>query len=135
MNIHFTEKELSIFNKIVDAADELKMHAYIIGGFVRDKILNRANKDADIVCIGDGIELAKKTAEKFCPIPPVSFFKNFGTAQIKLFSDDNYFEIEFVGARKESYKQHSRKPEVLPGKLWMKTGCAEILPSIQWRLV
>ena len=117
MNIDYSGKELSIFNKIVEAADELKMSAYIIGGFVRDKILNRPNKDADIVCIGDGIELAKKTAQKFSPVPPVSFFKNFGTAQIKLFSGDNYFEIEFVGARKESYNQNSRKPEVLPANL------------------
>jgi poly(A) polymerase len=114
MNIRYSEKELSIFNKIADAADEMKMPAYIIGGFVRDKILKRSNKDADIVCLGNGIELAKKTAEKFSPIPPVSFFKNFGTAQIKLFSGDNYFEIEFVGARKESYNPNSRKPEVLP---------------------
>ncbi|HEU5364809.1 MAG TPA: HD domain-containing protein [Hanamia sp.] len=114
MKIHYSEKELSIFNKIAKAADELKMPAYIIGGFVRDKILNRPNKDADIVCIGDGIALAKKTAEKFSPIPTVSFFKNFGTAQIKIFSEDTYFEIEFVGARKESYNPNSRKPDVLP---------------------
>ena len=98
MKIHYSEKELSIFNKIAKAADELKMPAYIIGGFVRDKILNRPNKDADIVCIGDGIALAKKTAEKFSPIPTVSFFKNFGTALIKIFSEDTYFEIEIVGA-------------------------------------
>jgi poly(A) polymerase len=117
MNIRYSEKELSIFNKIADAADEMKMPAYIIGGFVRDKILKRSNKDADIVCLGNGIELAKKTAEKFSPIPPVSFFKNFGTAQIKLFSGDNYFEIEFVGARKESYNPNSRKPEVLPATM------------------
>lgn len=117
MNIRYSEKELSIFNKIADAADELKMPAYIIGGYVRDKILNRPDKDADIVCAGDAIALAKKTAEKFFPVPPVSFFKNFGTAQIKLSSRDNFFEIEFVGARKESYNQNSRKPEVLPANI------------------
>jgi poly(A) polymerase len=117
MDIHYSNKELSIFNKVAAAADELSMPAYIIGGFVRDKILNRVNKDADIVCIGNGIELAKKTAEKFSPIPAVSFFKNFGTAQIKLFSDDNYFEIEFVGARKESYNPNSRKPDILPASI------------------
>ena len=60
------------------------MPAFIIGGFVRDKILNRPTKDADIVCLGDGIELAKKTAQQFHPIPEVNIFKNFGTAQIKI---------------------------------------------------
>ena len=91
------------------------MPAFIIGGFVRDKILNRKSKDADIVCVGNGIELANKTAAKFSPEPTVSFFKNFGTAQIKIFSNGSFFEIEFVGARKESYNRNSRKPEVLPG--------------------
>jgi putative nucleotidyltransferase with HDIG domain len=93
------------------------MSAFIIGGFVRDKILNRANKDADIVCIGDGIELAKKTAEKFYPKPQVNVFKNFGTAQIKIFSNEVFFEIEFVGARKESYNSDSRKPNILPANI------------------
>lgn len=115
MEINCTDEELLIFKKIADAAAELNMPAYIIGGFVRDKILNRKTKDADIVCIGDGIELAKRSAEKFSPKPQVSFFKNFGTAQIKIFSKDETFEIEFVGARKESYNHNSRKPEVEPG--------------------
>ena len=119
MQIIYSEEELSIFEKISSAADTLQMPAYIIGGYVRDKILNRPDKDIDIVCLGDGIELAAKTAEKFNPKPPVSFFKNFGTAQIKVaskFNDANY-EIEFVGARKESYQSESRKPDVLPGSL------------------
>ena len=117
MEINCTDEEVFIFKKISEAADELSMPAFIIGGFVRDKILNRETKDADIVCIGDGIELANKTAAKFSPKPVVSFFKNFGTAQIKIFSKGSFFEIEFVGARKESYSRNSRKPEVLPGSI------------------
>jgi len=113
MEIHFTDKEKNIFDKVAKAADALNMPAFLIGGFVRDKILGRQVKDADIVCLGDGIELAAKVSEQFSPNPPVSFFKNFGTAQIKL--DD--FEIEFVGARKESYQSDSRKPGVEPGSL------------------
>src|SRR5687768_538067 len=113
MDINCTEKELFIFKKIAHAAWDLKMPCYIIGGFVRDKLIGRKTKDADIVCVGDGITLAHKVAERFLPKPQVAFFKNYGTAQIKL--DD--FEIEFVGARKESYSYHSRNPVVHPGTL------------------
>ena len=84
MEINCTDEEIFIFKKISEAAEELKIPAFIIGGFVRDKILNRKTKDADIVCIGNGIELANKTAEKFPAKPNVIFFKNFGTAQIKI---------------------------------------------------
>ena len=117
MEINFTNDELLIFNQISNSADECGTSAFIIGGFVRDKILNRPTKDADIVCIGDGIELAKKTAEKFSPKPHVIFFKNFGTAQIKIYSNEVSFEIEFVGARKESYNHDSRKPNIHPANL------------------
>lgn len=113
MDIQCTEKELFVFKKIAHAAAELSMPCYVIGGFVRDKLLGRATKDADIVCVGDGIVLANKVADRFQPRPTVSFFKNFGTAQIKI--ED--WEIEFVGARKESYRYHSRNPEVSPGTL------------------
>jgi putative nucleotidyltransferase with HDIG domain len=89
------------------------MPAYVIGGFVRDKILGRPTKDADIVCVGDGIALARRVAEEFKPKPKVDYFKNFGTAHIRV---DN-LDIEFVGARKESYRSESRKPEVVPGSL------------------
>jgi tRNA nucleotidyltransferase/poly(A) polymerase len=113
MDIQCTEKELFVFNKIAHAAEEIGVPCYLIGGFVRDKMLGRNTKDADIVCVGDGILLAHKVAERFNPKPAVSFFKNFGTAHIKI--ED--WDIEFVGARKESYRYHSRNPEVVPGTL------------------
>ncbi|MBK8496063.1 MAG: HD domain-containing protein [Chitinophagaceae bacterium] len=113
MYIKCNDKELEVLQKIALSAEELGMASYLIGGFVRDKILGRETKDMDIVCLGDGIELAAKVAEKFAPKPEVSFFKNFGTAQIKT----GGFEIEFVGARKESYSYDSRKPAVETGSL------------------
>ena len=113
MDIKCTEKELFILNKISHAAQELGLESYLIGGFVRDKIIGRKTKDADIVCVGDGIELAKAVAKRFKPEPKFSYFRNFGTAHIKV--DD--FDIEFVGARKESYRYHSRKPDVTQGTL------------------
>ncbi|MBK7123930.1 MAG: HD domain-containing protein [Chitinophagaceae bacterium] len=113
MYIKCNDKELEVLQKIALSAEELGMPSYLIGGFVRDKILGRETKDMDIVCLGDGIELAAKVAEKFAPKPEVSFFKNFGTAQIKT----GGFEIEFVGARKESYSYDSRKPAVETGTL------------------
>ncbi len=114
MDINCTEKELFILKKIAASAQEMGVDAYLIGGFVRDKIIDRPTKDADIVCLGDGIELAHKVAARFNPKPTVAFFKNFGTAQIKV---DDSFEIEFVGARKESYDFGSRKPVVAEGTL------------------
>ena len=102
-----------MFKKIAHAAAEMGVPCYLIGGFVRDKLLGRPTKDADIVCVGDGIALAHNVAARFSPSPQVAFFKTFGTAQIKL--DD--FEVEFVGARRESYSADSRNPEVEPGSL------------------
>jgi poly(A) polymerase len=113
LQISCTDKELFVFNKIAHAAWELGMPCYVIGGFVRDKLIGRTTKDADIVCVGDGIELAHAVASRFKPTPKVSYFKTFGTAQLRI--DD--WEIEFVGARKESYAYHSRNPEVQPGTL------------------
>jgi poly(A) polymerase len=113
MHIPCTSIETSIFNRIAAAAASLNLPTYLIGGFVRDKIIGRPTKDADIVCLGDGIELANKVADLFEPRPTVAFFKNFGTAQIKL----PEMEIEFVGARKESYQLESRKPQVETGSL------------------
>lgn len=117
MEINCTDEELFIFKRVSAAAEELNKPAFIVGGFVRDKILSRPTKDVDIVCVGDGIELAKKSAQKFQSKPVVNIFKNFGTAQIKIFLKEQPFEIEFVGARKESYRSHSRKPDVLPGSI------------------
>ncbi len=113
MYIHCTEKELLIFDKIAGAAAKLQVRCYLVGGFVRDTILGRETKDMDIVCIGDGITLAHAVADLFAPKPMVNFFKNFGTAQIKV----QDVEIEFVGARKESYRYDSRKPQIETGTL------------------
>ena len=128
MYINCTDKELFILEKIALAAEKLHVPCYLIGGFVRDKILGRNTKDMDIVCVGDGITLAHEVAALFNPPPEVAFFKNFGTAQIKIGNDsiqsctfsplgDRGFEIEFVGARKESYDFTSRKPAVETGTL------------------
>jgi putative nucleotidyltransferase with HDIG domain len=113
MYIHCTDKELFILDKIAIAAEAMEVHCFLIGGFVRDSIIGRKTKDMDVVCIGDGIALAHKVAEQFTPKPVVNYFKNFGTAQIKF----QEIEIEFVGARKESYIYDSRKPQVESGTL------------------
>ncbi len=103
-----------IFSIISQAADELAVECYVIGGFVRDYLLNRGKaKDIDIVAVGSGIALAEKVASKLEGYPAISVFKNFGTAMIK--HDD--IELEFVGARKESYHRDSRKPVVENGTL------------------
>lgn len=114
MYITCSPKELHIIKKIGRAAQALEMPCYLIGGFVRDKIMNRSTKDADIVCLGDGMELATAAAAEFAPPPRVSYFKNFGTAHFRL---PDGFDVEFVGARKESYQQHSRNPQVAPGTI------------------
>lgn len=113
MQIPCTKQELLLLEKIAFAARKMQVPCYVIGGFVRDKIIDRKTKDIDIVCVGDGIELAEQVASLFRSKPPVSIFKNFGTAQIKL--DD--IDIEFVGARKESYRSESRNPLVENGTL------------------
>ena len=114
MDIKCTDKELAIFQKIAEAADRLNYPCYLIGGFVRDKILGRRTKDADFVCEGDGLLLAKEAAALFRPHPKVNYFKNFGTAHFKM---PDGFDLEFVGARRESYRSHSRKPDVAAGTL------------------
>ena len=101
------------FHIISEAADELGVEAYVIGGYVRDIFLYRPSKDIDVVAVGSGIELAKAVANKLGKKTHLSVFKNFGTAQVK--SGD--LEIEFVGARKESYSHDSRKPIVEDGTL------------------
>jgi poly(A) polymerase len=99
-----------VFKIISECANQLNVECYVIGGYVRDIFLNRPCKDIDIVCIGSGIELAELVAKKIGDVP-VNVFKNFGTAMLK-YED---YEIEFVGARKESYQRHSRKPIVENG--------------------
>ncbi|MVT09268.1 HD domain-containing protein [Chitinophaga sp. ysch24] len=112
IDIPCTLQERKVLEQIALAARELGVPCYLIGGFVRDKLLNRRTKDMDVVCVGDGIALAHKVGELF-DNAPVSFFKTYGTAQVKT----NDLEIEFVGARKESYRHNSRNPEVEPGTL------------------
>ncbi|CAA6829422.1 MAG: tRNA nucleotidyltransferase (EC (EC [uncultured Aureispira sp.] len=113
MQIEIKEKEQEIFNLLSESAKELGFPTYIIGGYVRDRLLQRPSKDMDIVCVGSGIELAKKLATKLHPKPKVVVYKRFGTAMLN-FKD---LELEFVGARKESYRQESRKPIVEDGTL------------------
>ena len=114
MEINCTDKELKIFENIATAAQELNYPCYLIGGFVRDKILERPTKDADFVCVGNALKLAETASKLFKPHPKVSYFKNFGTAHFKI---GDGFDLEFVGARKESYQSHSRKPEVESGTI------------------
>ncbi len=103
-----------IFEIIGRSADEINMDTYVIGGYVRDYFLQRGSaKDIDIVAVGSGIDLARKVAEKLPGKPKISVFKNFGTAMVK----HGEMELEFVGARKESYHRDSRKPVVEDGTL------------------
>lgn len=101
------------FHVISEAADELGVEAYVIGGYVRDIFLRRPSKDIDIVAVGSGIELARLVAKKLGRKAHLSVFKNFGTAQVKA----GDIELEFVGARRESYNRDSRKPIVEDGTL------------------
>jgi poly(A) polymerase len=102
-----------IFDTVSRVADEMNLACYVIGGYVRDIFLHRPSKDIDIVTVGKGIELAEAVKKALGKGAKLSVFKNFGTAQIK-YKDT---EIEFVGARKESYERNSRKPIVEDGTL------------------
>ncbi|HIB48194.1 MAG TPA: HD domain-containing protein [Flavobacteriaceae bacterium] len=103
-----------VFNVLSKAATALGLETYVIGGFVRDHLLNRGTaKDIDIVTVGSGIALAKKVAEILPGKPKVSVFKTYGTAMLKT----GGIELEFVGARKESYSENSRNPSVENGTL------------------
>ena len=116
MNQYFKEAlSADVFNYISKASKQLGIESYVIGGFVRDYLLKRDSgaKDIDIVTVGSGIELAKKVASLLPSNPKVQIFKTYGTAMLRF--DDN--EIEFVGARKESYSENSRNPEVEEGTL------------------
>ncbi|HAS60362.1 MAG TPA: tRNA nucleotidyltransferase [Algoriphagus sp.] len=102
-----------IFSKVAKAAAKLGLETYVVGGYVRDLILGRPCKDLDFTCVGSGIALAEEVVKQFDYHVPLSVFKNFGTAMLKL--EDS--ELEFVGARKESYRSESRKPIVEDGTL------------------
>jgi len=102
-----------VFHTIGQVADEMGVECYVVGGYVRDLFLERPSKDIDVVCVGSGIELAKAVAKRLGKGAHVSVFKNFGTAQVK----SGHLELEFVGARRESYSHDSRKPIVEDGTL------------------
>ena len=110
MKEHLKDK---IFGIISETADELGLECYVIGGFVRDIFLKRPSKDIDVVVVGSGVELAEQLMLKLGKKAKLTVFKNFGTAQIKL----KDLEVEFVGARRESYQRDSRKPIVEDGTL------------------
>ena len=112
MNFSKELDKSGVFELVSQAAENLKLETYVIGGFVRDILLKRPSKDMDFVCVGDGISLAKEVA-RLGGSSKISVFKNFGTAMV------NYkdLELEFVGARKESYSRDSRKPVVESGTL------------------
>lgn len=113
MNYSEELKKQPIFAIVGQAAIDMGLETYVVGGFVRDLILRRPNKDLDFVSVGDGIQLAQRVAALLGPKIKVSVFKNYGTAAIHY----KGYELEFVGARKESYTANSRNPEVAPGTL------------------
>ena len=117
-----------IYKLIGNVADSMNLECYAVGGVVRDYLLQRPCSDIDVVCVGSGIELAdmvaKKIGEIYDHVPEVHFYRNFGTAQIHIYgrhmvppTDDEELELEFVGARRESYQRDSRKPIVEDGTL------------------
>lgn len=113
--IDIPEQHKAIFKSIGEAAESLNQRVFVVGGYVRDYYLQKRNsetKDIDFVTVGSGIKLARKVAEKL-DTPNISIFKQFGTAQVKY----NDLDLEFVGARKESYRRNSRKPIVEDGTL------------------
>ncbi len=115
----YTDAELAqildkdIFHLIGDTADELNLDCYVVGGYVRDLFLERPSNDIDVVVVGSGIQVANALRKKMGRRAQISVFKNFGTAQVKY----KGMEIEFVGARRESYSHDSRKPIVEDGTL------------------
>lgn len=103
----------SVFTLVADAGQRLNREVYVVGGYVRDIFLSRKSKDIDFVTVGSGIELAQEVAKQLGPKSNLSVFPNFGTAQVKY----QGIELEFVGARKESYNRSSRNPIVEEGSL------------------
>lgn len=102
-----------LFHKLTETADEMGLECYLVGGYVRDLILERPTNDIDVVVVGSGIKMAEAFSKKLGRHAHLSVFRNFGTAQVKWHGN----EVEFVGARKESYQRNSRKPIVEDGTL------------------
>ena len=109
--------KLDIFHKISEAADRLSLECYVVGGYVRDIFLERSSNDIDVVVVGSGISVAEELKRMVGRKAHLSVFKNFGTAQVKFRQKGVEYEVEFVGARKESYSHDSRKPIVEDGTL------------------
>jgi tRNA nucleotidyltransferase/poly(A) polymerase len=107
-----------VFKLIQEAADSLGLETYVVGGYVRDAIMNRPCKDIDVVTIGSGIKLANRLHDLLgSKTSKVTVFRNFGTAMLNYKDGEVVWQIEFVGARKESYNRDSRKPVVEDGTL------------------
>jgi len=115
MNFSDTLDKNLVFDVIARQADALGVQAYVIGGFVRDLVLKRSSSDIDVVCLGSGIALAEAVGKALHT--NVAVFANFGTAMLRTSQDGVDWEVEFVGARKESYRSDSRKPIVEDGTL------------------
>ena len=113
MNYSHLLAQYPVLQRIRAVADQLQLETYVVGGFVRDLLLKRPSQDIDIVCVGSGIALAKAVARAVGKPEKVVVFKNFGTAMVQW----GGWELEFVGARKESYRKDSRKPRVANGTL------------------
>ena len=113
MNYSHLLDQYPVLQRIRAVADQLQLETYVVGGFVRDLLLKRPVQDIDIVCVGSGIALAKAVAKAVGQPEQVAVFKNFGTAMVQW----EGWELEFVGARKESYRKDSRKPRVANGTL------------------
>ena len=119
----YTDEELAeilnqeLFHQISEAADRLGVECYVVGGYVRDIFLERPSNDIDVVVVGSGISVAQELKRMLGRKAHLSVFKNFGTAQVKFHRKDEEIEVEFVGARKESYSHDSRKPIVEDGTL------------------
>ncbi len=113
MNFSSTLKKEDVFDSISECAEQLNFETYVVGGYPRDLILKRKCTDLDFVCVGSGIELAKAVKQKLKGSSSIQVYKNFGTAKISW----KNLELEFVGARKESYNRESRKPVVENGSL------------------
>ena len=106
-----------IFHQISRVADAMGVECYVVGGYVRDIFLERPSSDIDVVIVGSGIAVAEQLKQQLGRKAHISVFRNFGTAQVKFYQKGREFEVEFVGARKESYSRDSRKPIVENGTL------------------